>query len=166
MKTVALPNEVLIPAIKSAIDEGHTVTFCVRGFSMRPFLEDRRDQVVLSPLGDKTVRTGDVILAEIYPQHYVLHRVVSRQSDTLTLRGDGNVWGTEKCSISNVIGRATCFLRGKSQRPCSTAGLKWKVYSLLWPQAPLIRRILLAAYRRIIVPLASQSPETPSCGSR
>lgn len=162
MKHISLPNDQLIPAIKQLIDEGHTATFRVRGFSMRPFLEDRRDSAVIAPVQPADVRVGDVVLAEVSPHHYVLHRVVKRVGDDLTLRGDGNVRGTESCKTTDVIGRAICFLRGRKQRPTETTNWRWRTYSRLWPSSPFVRRVILAFYRRLIVRFFIHIPEAPA----
>lgn len=133
-------NKILIPQIKQMIDEGHTVTFRVRGRSMRPMIEGDRDSVVLAPcLGDVSV--GDVILAEVWPQRYVLHRVVKVEGSTLTMRGDGNIAGTEVFDRSVVVGRAEAFVRkGKTLRMDS---LRWRIYSAIWPRLLPLRRYLL-----------------------
>lgn len=149
MKSLSLPNEQLIPEIKKLIDDGYVTTFRVRGFSMRPFLEDCRDKVILSPCRPEDVRSGDVVLAEIAPRHYVLHRVAARSGDRLILKGDGNVHGTEQCSIANVIGIATGFYRKGRTTPDTTCSRKWKLYSMIWPSSPFLRRWLLAFHRRI-----------------
>jgi len=152
-KHISLPNAKFIPVIKALIDEGHTATFRIRGFSMRPFLEDVRDCAIIAPIAAADVRVGDVILAEVAPRHYVLHRVATRQGDQLVLRGDGNVRGTEACTVNDVVGRATGFLRGLHNHPCATNSFRWRVYSRLWPSSPFLRRCLLAFHRRIVVPL-------------
>lgn len=147
MKTIALPNALFIPEIKRAIDEGHTTTFRVRGYSMRLFLEDRRDKVVLAPC--KEVKVGDVVLAEIQKDKYVLHRVIQKEGEHLILMGDGNVYGTETCNTSNVIGIAIGFLRKGRDVMDTTDGKKWKIYSFFWLRLKPIRRYILAFYRRI-----------------
>ena len=145
MNTIALPNALFIPEIKRAIDEGHTVTFRVRGYSMRLFLEDRRDKVVLAPC--KEVKVGDVVLAEIRKDIYVLHRIIKKEGEQLTLMGDGNIYGTETCSTSNIIGIAIGFLRKGREEMESTNGKKWKIYSFFWLHLKPIRRYILAFYR-------------------
>lgn len=40
-------NADFIPEIIKLLDDGHTVTLLLRGYSMRPFLEDRRDKALL-----------------------------------------------------------------------------------------------------------------------
>lgn len=147
MKSIALPNAILIPEIKKAIDEGHTATFRVRGFSMRLFLEDRRDKVVLAPC--KEVKVGDVVLAEIKKDIYVLHRVIKKEGEHLTLMGDGNIYGTEKCLCSNVIGVVTAFYRKGREKADLVEGKKWRIYSFCWLKLKPIRRYILAFYRHI-----------------
>ena len=129
------------------IDEGHTTTFRVRGFSMRIFLEDRRDKVILGPCSE--VHCGDVVLAEILPQKYVLHRVIKKEGDHLTLKGDGNLYGTEKCREKDVIGIAIGFIRKGREKPDLVTGWKWKTYSKIWLFLSPVRRWILGVYRRL-----------------
>lgn len=135
-----IANEIIIPEIKKMIDEGRTVTFGVRGRSMRPMIEGDRDSVVLAPcIGE--VRVGDVILAEVAPRCYVLHRVVAVDGDRITMRGDGNPEGQECFLRSQVIGRAEAFIRrGKRLSMDSRC---WKLYSALWTRLLPLRRYLL-----------------------
>ena len=64
-ETVELPNEIFLKEVRTLIAEGHDVTLRVRGVSMRPFLEDRRDKVVLTR--PDAPKVGDAVLAEIAP---------------------------------------------------------------------------------------------------
>ena len=146
MKSFSIPNNILIPEIKKMIDEGHTTTFRVRGFSMRLFLEDQRDKVLLGPC--KEVKCGDVILAEISPQRYVLHRVIKKEGDHLTLKGDGNIYGTEECDVKDIIGIAIGFYRKNREQPDLVTGWKWRTYSKIWLALSPVRRWILGIYRR------------------
>lgn len=123
-----------------------SVTFIVRGFSMRPFLEDRRDKVVLVP--PREPKIGDVVLAEISEKRYALHRVINIEDGTYTMRGDGNPLSmTEQFTQDKIIGLADGFIRkGKF---VSTDSRKWRCYSAVWNFLKPLRRILLAIYRRI-----------------
>ena len=127
-------NAQLLPEIVKLLDEGHTVTLQLRGVSMRPFLEDKRDKALL--IKAKDVKVGDPVLAETSPSHYVLHRVIQIDGNHVALRGDGNL-GVEKG-------------RKKLDR---TDGLKWKIYSKIWTSIFPLRRYLLAVYRRIWIPV-------------
>lgn len=144
---VSLRNEELIPEVKRFIDEGHTVTLRVRGRSMRIFLEHERDIVKLAKAG--SVAVGDVVLAEIAPGKYVLHRVIQRQDDDLVLKGDGNSRGVETCRMENVVAKAIAFRRKGRQREDKVTGWKWRIYSWIWMRLNFMRRYLLAFYAKI-----------------
>lgn len=149
MKTLAIPNDVLIPQIKRMIDEGKSVTFLVKGYSMRLFLENNRDKVILAPCEKNKVKPGDVILAEVEKDVYVLHRIIRRTDNSLILKGDGNIRGTESCRTSDIVGIAVGFYRKGRNRPDLVTGWKWKTYSFIWLSLSPVRRYILAIYRRI-----------------
>lgn len=120
---------------------------------MRLFLEDNRDLVTISPVLPENIHERDVVLAEVSHECYVLHRVISRQGDRLLLMGDGNVKGTESCTVANVIGKATAFYRKGRTTPDLPESPKWRIYSSLWLAFKPLRRYILAAYQRIWLPL-------------
>jgi hypothetical protein len=149
MKTIQIPNDILIPKIKEVLDRGATATLRVKGYSMRLFLENERDLVTLKKPVCSLLKPGDVVLAEDKPRHYVLHRIIKREGDNLILKGDGNVYGIEKCTVSNVIGIVTHFHRKGRNTPDAVTGWKWRTYSFIWLALSPIRRYILAIYRRI-----------------
>ncbi len=135
-----MPNAKLIPAVAELLKEGHTVTLPLRGNSMRPFLVHKRDKALL--ILPKAIKTGDPVLAEVSSKHYVLHRIVKIEGDTITLCGDGNC-ATESCHRDNVVALAVEFYRKGRTRPDSIYSLKWRVYSALWTRLFPLRRYLL-----------------------
>ena len=140
-------NHLFMQEITRAFRDGKkSVTFVVRGYSMRPFLEDGRDKVILTP--PREPKVGDVVLAEVREQTYALHRVIKIDNGTYTMRGDGNpLRMTEQFTYGNIIGLADGFIRkGKT---VSTGSRKWRWYSATWNALKPFRRILLAIYRRI-----------------
>lgn len=143
-----LPNERFLPEVVRMLDEGHTVTLRLKGYSMRPFLENNRDKALLAKAG--SIRKGDPVLAEILPGHYVLHRIVDIEGGNVTLLGDGNLT-VEHCRVEDVKGSVVCFYRKGRSVPDRTDGMKWRIYSFLWMRLRPIRRYLLAFYRRIIL---------------
>ena len=86
---IQFPNAQLLPEIIKLLNEGHTVTLQLRGFSMRPFLEDKRDKALLAKR--EIYNIGEPVLAEISPRHYVLHRIIKIEGEDVTLKGDGNL---------------------------------------------------------------------------
>ena len=43
---IQFENAVFLPEIVKMLNEGHTVTLTLKGYSMRPFLEDGRDKAL------------------------------------------------------------------------------------------------------------------------
>ncbi len=143
-------NSLLLPEIVKILNEGHSVTLLLRGYSMRPFLEDGRDKALLTLAHD--VQVGDAVLAEITPKHFVLHRIIKIERNIVTLRGDGNL-GIETCKLEDVKASVIGFYRKGRKKIDKTDGKKWKIYSTIWTRLFPFRRYLLAAYRRIWIPL-------------
>jgi len=146
MRTVDIPNDILLSHVRQLIEEEHTVTIRVKGVSMRPFLEDRRDSVVLAAA--TALKKGDIVLAECRPGKYVLHRIIQIEGNTLTLMGDGNLKETEKCCTENIVGVAIALIRKGKRMDCSSQ--EWKNQSMIWLALHPVRRYLLAIYRRTI----------------
>ena len=145
---IQVENHLLMQEITRMFNEKgkQSVTFVVRGYSMRPFLEDRRDKVILTP--PRTPRVGDVVLAAIGEKVYALHRVIKIENGIYTMRGDGNPLSMkEQFRQADIIGIARAFIR--KGKVVSTASIKWQVYSFVWKMLTPFRRILLAIYRRI-----------------
>lgn len=72
---IQFENALILPEIVSLLNEGHTVTLQLKGFSMRPFLENNRDKALL--VKPKEIAVGDPVLAEVEPKNYVLHRIIA-----------------------------------------------------------------------------------------
>lgn len=146
LKEIKLENAVFLPEVVKLLEEGHTVTLRLRGFSMRPFLEDNRDKALLTkPVNPKV---GDPVLAEIEPKHFVLHRIIRIEGENVTLKGDGNI-GVEHCKLKDVQGAVIGFYRKGRKTLDRTDGWKWRLYSWIWMRLSPIRRYLLGFYRRI-----------------
>lgn len=146
IKEIEFSNSQLLPEIIKLLREGHTVTLRLKGFSMRPFLEDGRDKALLM-LATRP-KVGDPVLAEISPKHYVLHRIIAIDGDNVTLRGDGNL-NVERCTLGDVHGAVIGFYRKGRNKLDRTDSMKWRLYSAIWTRLYPIRRYLLAFYRRI-----------------
>lgn len=146
VREIKLSNAEFLPEIVKLLDEGHTVTLRLRGFSMRPFLEDNRDKALMTKATNPKV--GDPVLAEIEPKHFVLHRIVCIDGDQVILRGDGNL-GCEHCTLADVKASIIGFYRKGRTTLDRTDGWKWRTYSFIWTRLYPIRRYLLAFYRRV-----------------
>ncbi len=146
VREIKLSNAEFLPEIVKLMDEGHTMTLRLRGFSMRPFLEDNRDKALMTKATNPKV--GDPVLAEVDPKHFVLHRIIAIDGDHVTLRGDGNL-NDEHCTLADVKGAVIGFYRKGRTTLNRTDGWKWRTYSFFWMRLYPVRRYLLAFYRRI-----------------
>jgi signal peptidase I len=147
MKAKEIANEVLLPEVGRLIREGHTVTIAVRGNSMNPFLHDRRDRIVLGAFTDTDLHAGVCALVKATDGRYLFHRITDREGSLLTLRGDGNVAGTEQADTAEVMGILLTAIRRERSYPVS--GRVWRTYSRIWMNMLPVRRWLLGAYRRL-----------------
>ena len=137
-------NDVLLGLVSKKIAEGHDATIIVKGISMRPFLEHERDKVILTPV-KRPLQVADAILAEIAPGHYVLHRIIDIQGEHITMMGDGNLRGTEYCTVKDVRGIVTHYIRPKRTIPASDEKLQRRIRQ--WRRLLPIRRYLLIIYK-------------------
>lgn len=136
-----LPNDLLLGEISQILSQGKDVQLMARGSSMLPFIVGDRDSVRMRRM--ETVAPGDIVLAEIRQGVYVLHRVVSIVGEEVTLMGDGNLRGCEKCRIGDIKG--TVFeIVGRDNR------VRKPAKGRLWKALKPIRRIMLAVIRRVI----------------
>ena len=142
---VQFENARFLPEVVNFLNEGKTITLSLRGFSMRPFLEDNRDKALLKKAENPQV--GEPVLAEIAPKHYVLHRIIKIDGEKVTLRGDGNL-ANEYCTLADVKAQVIGFYRKGRKKMDLTTGLKWRMYSWIWTRLYPYRRYLLGFYRR------------------
>ena len=114
---MVVANAIVFPEMDRLLREGHQVVFTPEGQSMRPFIHGGRDSVTL--VRPDRVEIGDILLCEVTPQCYVLHRLIAKQGDKLTLMGDGNLRNTETCMRRDVIGKVIAITRpdGRSRKP-------------------------------------------------
>lgn len=139
MNEIVLPNDVMIEGLAALLDEGREVRFTPKGVSMRPFIEGGRDSVVLRKKA--AVEVGDIVLARLGEGHFVLHRIIEKSDERLTLMGDGNLRGTESALVADVIGMVTEIVKPKGRVRKPRKGRLW--YRLL-----PVRKYLLWVYRK------------------
>lgn len=144
-----LSNDELFTSAADLFAEGRTITLTLRGYSMRPFLEDGRDIGILAGVKPEDVKVGDVVLAEFMPKRYALHRVISIDGDRFDMLGDGNLT-PEHCKLSDIRAIALGFYRKNRKEMDSVNSKKWKIYSSVWMFLRPVRRYLLFLYRRYL----------------
>ena len=138
-------NGVIEEAVR-LVQKGVTVTFPVTGQSMLPFIIGGKESVILHAPGLTAV--GDVVLAWVDGNRYVVHRIINIDGDRVTLMGDGNVRGTEHCRLKEVKARVTHVVSADNKKRDLYS--RWRVLGAkVWYWLRPIRRYLLAIYRRL-----------------
>lgn len=145
MKTISIPNAVILEEARKLIDDGIEVTIKTKGVSMLPFIRGDRDSAVLVKCPDP--QEWDIVLAKVSDGRYVLHRVIRREGDLLTLMGDGSIKAKERCSVSDVIGKTVRIETPGKSIDCTSETEKRK--AAIWRKLLPLRRYILFIYRKI-----------------
>lgn len=147
METIhrVLPNNEMLAEVIRLLNEGLRVTLPVKGYSMLPFIIGGQESVELVKPGVLSV--GDVVLAWINGNRYVVHRIIRIEGNRVQLMGDGNLGGDEFCQLSEVAARAEYVVNKHGRKRYLYS--RWRVFaSKLWRALKPVRRILLGVYRR------------------
>ena len=140
-----MTDDVIIKEAVRLVHDGVSVTFPVKGRSMLPFIFGGRESVILQKPQD--IQRGQVVLAEIAPDRYVVHRIIKVTKDRITLMGDGNICGTESCPPDKVLAIATHVVDEKgNRRPLYSKARNAK--ARIWYHIRPLRRYILAILRR------------------
>lgn len=147
LETLVLPNEELLGEVSRLLAEGKNVVLKTKGNSMLPLIRGDRDSVELHR--EQSVGENDIVLAHLPGGQYVLHRVIAIDGQHVTLMGDGNIRGTEHCTLGDICGTALFVIRGDgSKKDCrSVRALRRAV---MWRRLLPVRRYILGVYRRLI----------------
>ena len=146
-KTITIDKAIMMEEIRTLISEGKTVTITVKGNSMNPFMVHLRDQITLGPWKDEDIKPGTVALVRDLRGNYMIHRIIRRDAETVTLLGDGNIGMTETATFDNIIGIMHSITR---KGHCwKVDGLLWRTYSWMWKVLTPLRRYPLGLWRRL-----------------
>ena len=137
----------MMQEISKLISEGKTVSISAKGYSMNPFITHLKDQITLGPWTDEQIREGAVVLVKDIRGLYLVHRIIKRDGDRLTLMGDGNIGIIETAHVNNVIALMIGVI--KKGRTYSVKSLRWRLYSWFWKLLTPVRRYPLALWRRM-----------------
>lgn len=151
MAVIIKPNKEVFNEISKVLESGGRATLRAKGNSMLPFIVGGRDSIELSPISDKDISCGDILLIKVgIPTRYIVHRVIEvGDDDSITLMGDGNILTKEVCRRQDAIARVTTIIRNnKSIDPLSERELR---HAKVWKELLPVRRYILAVYTRTIL---------------
>ena len=141
----------IMPLIEESIEAGQSVRMQVSGISMTPILHYIRDTVVLEKA--KEIKKYDIVLHRRTNGQYILHRVIKKRGNVLTIAGDFETEKEYPVYESQVIAKVTSFCRnGKNYK---VTDFIIKLYSRLWvfifPQRQNILYLLNVVRRKLHV---------------
>ena len=147
MSTIIKEQGVMMQEISRLISEGKTISISAKGYSMNPFIVHMKDQITLGSWTDDQIKKGAVVLVRDVRGCYIIHRIIKRDGNVLTLMGDGNIGLTEKAYVKDII----ALMHGvtKKGRTYSVKSLRWRLYSWFWKMLTPVRRYPLAVWRRL-----------------
>ena len=149
MRTIVKDKAIMMEEIRVLISEGKTVSLTVKGNSMNPFLVNLRDRITLGPWKDEDIRKGCVALVRDIRGNYLVHRIIKREGDTVTLLGDGNLNMFETATSDNIIG--IMYSATRKGREWTRESLIWRFYSWSWMLLTPVRRWPLGLWRRLFL---------------
>lgn len=132
-RTIA--NRELFAIVRDTLLEGKTVRVAVNGQSMLPFFRSG-STIPLRPVREGDIRKYNVVMADA-GHAFVVHRIIEVGDETITLLGDGNIYGTESVTRDKIYGIVDC------SAPHLFLAKIW-----LWLRP--VRRFPLAIFRRIL----------------
>lgn len=151
---IKLPRRVigykaLFTKLLEQIGEGRKVTIRATGWSMLPLIWDDRDTITLGPLSPDSIRVGRIVLAQLGTGRYVVHRISKIRGSRVVLRGDGNPYQEEYVHHDKVLAELVGIRR--EGKDLGRKDLLWRLCTTFWPSHGFVRRVLLFAYRRMVV---------------
>ncbi|MBQ8309697.1 MAG: hypothetical protein IJX80_01630 [Clostridia bacterium] len=115
--------------IKEELRENGVYVSTTVGTSMRPMLRNRRDRIVLVPVGKERLKKWDLPMYLREDGKYVLHRIIDVKDDHYVIRGD-NTYMKEYVKDEQILGYVTEFYRGN--RHVSTDEKRYRRYAAFW----------------------------------
>lgn len=131
------------PLITAQLAEGGSVSFTVKGTSMRPMLTGGADTVtIVKPA--QPLKKYDVIFYRRENGQYVLHRIVKVKKDGYVCRGDNQTAKEYPVTQDMIVGVLREYThKGKIKRADSFGQ---KVYAFFYVNTALIRNLLKTLY--------------------
>lgn len=139
-----LSRQALAEAVSAAVKEGGSFLLTVTGGSMVPALLHEKSQVELVEAGE--IAPGDIALVLRKDGSLVLHRVIRREGDTLTINGDAQSW-TEQAKIHQVLAKVRRICRKGRWYEVGSVGDK--VYYTLWGLTRPLRPGIFKVYSKV-----------------
>lgn len=118
-------------------EQGFFVSTTV-GVSMRPMLRNRRDRVIVLPIGSERLKKYDLPLYRRADGRYILHRIIGVRDGSYVIRGD-NTYCKEYVPDEQILGYVSEFYRGGKHHRTDARG--YRAYAHFWNMIYPIRHV-------------------------
>ncbi|MCQ2480063.1 MAG: hypothetical protein MJ120_05425 [Clostridia bacterium] len=115
----------------------------VQGTSMRPFLHNKTDSVIL--IKPEKIKKGDIIVFE-RNGYYIMHRVISIKNGFVDTLGDNLIMPETNIPVENVVAVVSSVIRNGKE--IDSKSLVWNFYSKVYIH-PAIRKIIVKMRERL-----------------
>jgi len=124
-KITHLRDADLLELSKDIFRRGKSIRFQARGWSMRPFIRDG-DFIVVSPIENSSIKTGDVVFCITTENKVIVHRVIRKHEKDkdnriiMFIKGDATFSSPEKVEMQNVLGKVVEVERNGQKKRLDT----------------------------------------------
>lgn len=134
--------------IEPLLKAGACIQIYPQGYSMYPFIDPRRDEVVLAGIEEgSALRRGDVVLYRRENGMLVLHRIYKIGQDGLYLLGDHQTAIEGPVRREQVKGKMTGMVRDGRYMDVGNPG--YRMLSVVWPWLRPARRVIMVPAARL-----------------
>lgn len=118
-----LSSKAFAELLTAVLNKDCSFRFKAKGFSMHPFIKDD-DVITVSPLNKRKLSLGDIIAAyHVSNDTFMVHRLVKKNGNYYSLKGDNNPEADDILRINELIGRVTHIERD-GKRKCLSLGVE------------------------------------------
>lgn len=132
----------ILPYAEEIIKSGRKARIPVSGNSMRPFIVDNRDEVLIT--GIRYLKKGDIILFKNNRGEYILHRICCIKNMKYRTIGDYCLKDDGVVEWSDIIGVVETLIRKGKTIDCDS--YSWRLFSRLWLALLPIRKYLISSH--------------------
>ena len=108
-KEIIIEADALMDSVVSQLDQGMAVAITGCGDSMKPFIENGEDKVVLEKIPDgKEICVGEICLYKRLNGKYAIHRIFAVQEECFSAVGDSQFFiekDIPKCNLVAIVSR-------------------------------------------------------------
>lgn len=134
--------------IEPLLKAGACIQIYPQGYSMYPFIDPRRDEVVLAGIEEgSALRRGDVVLYRRENGMLVLHRIYKIGQDGLYLLGDHQTAIEGPVRREQVKGKMTGMVRDGRYMDVGNPG--YRMLSVVWLFLRPARRVIMVPAARL-----------------